>query len=78
MVDPSIARHVKPDTTDYARRRRINLIAGAGIVVLIGLSWFAVKMFIDYEKLGNCIASGRKNCVEINAPPRAGVFVPTH
>ncbi len=68
----------KPDTTDYRHRSRVNLIAGIGIILLLLIGWLAAKLVFDDAKLTNCIASGRKNCVEIKAPPREGVFVPAH
>jgi hypothetical protein len=67
----------KPTPTDYRQRARMNMFAGVGIVVLLLITWFTVKLFSDQEKLGSCIASGRKNCVDLGTPPRTGVFVPS-
>jgi hypothetical protein len=65
-----------PDPTDYSHRSRVNLIAGIAIVVLIAIVWGTVKLFVDHEKLDACIAEGRRNCIDLDVPPRRGVIVP--
>jgi hypothetical protein len=65
-----------PDPTDYAHRHRVNVIGGITIVVLIGLAFVTAKLFFDHEKMESCIASGRRNCVDLGAPPREGIVIP--
>ncbi len=77
MIDQKAEKPVRPDTTDYARRGRVNLYAGLGIAALLAITWLTVKLFMDQEKLGACIASGRKDCVDIGAGPRAGAIAVT-
>ena len=78
MPEPRDAPQRKPDPTDYRQRSRVNRIAFIGVCLLIALGWYAAKIFVEHEKLGACIASGRKTCVDLNLPPRQGVFVPAH
>ncbi len=67
------------DTTDYRQRARVNLYAGIGVAVLVGIAVYSARIFYQYEKLENCIASHRRNCVDLDVPLRApGVFVPAH
>jgi hypothetical protein len=77
MTEPQPAPERKPDTTDYAHRRRVNIIAAVGLTALVAGSIYAVKLFYEHEKLNTCIASGRRNCVDLNLPPREGVYIPT-
>jgi hypothetical protein len=64
------------DQTDYRHRARVNVIAGLGIAVLVLIALVTVKLFFDHEKMQNCIDSGRRNCVDLDAPPREGVIIP--
>jgi hypothetical protein len=64
------------DDTDYRQRFRVNLIAGVAIIFLLALVFVTVKLFSDQQKLETCFASGRRNCVDIAAPPRTSIIVP--
>ena len=74
MTEPKPER--PKDTTDYKDRSRKNLIAGIGLTIMLAIFVYAAKAFYDHEKLNTCVASGRRNCVDLNLPPREGVFVP--
>ena len=65
-----------PDPTDYKHRARVNLIATLVIGALVVIAIITTKLFFDHEKMENCINSGRRNCLDLNAPPREGVIVP--
>ncbi len=62
---------IVPDQrNDDNLRHRNNLIA---IVFVLGLAIAAVlivKLMVDSEKSQRCMASGRRDCVEVSAPPR--------
>ena len=77
-MEPSGKKVPTPDTTDYRRRSRVNMVAGAAIVALLLIGWASAKLFFDHEKLENCVASGRRNCVDLGVRPREGVYVPAH
>ena len=64
------------DPTDYRHRAKVNLIGGLAIAVLVLVALVTVKLFYDHEKLENCINSGRRNCIDLNVPPRSGVIIP--
>ena len=64
------------DPTDYRHRAKVNLIAGLGIAVLVLIAFATVKLFYDHEKMEDCINSGRRNCIDLNIPPRSGVIIP--
>lgn len=55
---------------DYAQRHFTNLVSVAFLLVLaIAMVW-TVKALDNQETLRKCVASGRKDCVKIAAPPR--------
>lgn len=67
-------RHVGTiDTTDYAHRHFVNLVSAA-LLLLIGISivW-TVKAIEAHEKLERCLSSGKRDCIDLNIPPRHGV-----
>ena len=66
------------DHTDYAQRRRTNIIVAVGLSALLGLLIWTVQAFQEYERLQRCYASGRRNCEKIDIPQveSPGVFVP--
>ena len=66
------------DHTDYAHRRRVNILVGIGLAFLLGLLIWTVQSFEEYERLQRCYASGRRNCEKVDIPAaQPGVFVPT-
>ncbi len=59
-----------PDETDYEHRHFVNLAATAFLLV-IGFAIVWTVLAIDkYETRERCLASGRKDCVQIFTPPR--------
>jgi hypothetical protein len=65
------------DRTDYQHRHFVNLLAAAALLALgFGVSW-AVLAIDDYEAHEKCLASGRRDCVQIYAPPRGARSVST-
>jgi len=55
---------------DENLRHRNNLIAIAFVLGLAIAAIWIVKMMVESEKSQRCMASGRRDCVEISAPPR--------
>ena len=69
-----------PDDDEAERARhqsRVNLIAAAGIGMLLLIAYGTVKLFSDHETLQSCVDSGRRNCGGIEAAPREGARVIT-
>lgn len=58
-----------PDETDYDHRHFVNLAAIAFLLALAFCLAWTVKIFDEQLELERCIASGRKDCVEISTPP---------
>ena len=59
-----------PDETDYEHRHFVNLAATV-FLLAIGFAIIWTVLSIDrYETRQNCLASGRKDCVQIFTPPR--------
>jgi hypothetical protein len=58
------------DRTDYQHRHFINLLAAATLLAIgFSVAWAVIE--IDaYEANEKCLASGRRDCVLIYAPPR--------
>jgi hypothetical protein len=57
------------DPIDYEHRHFVNLAAFAFVLGLgICIGW-TIKMFDAHQTLERCIASGRKDCVTVAAPP---------
>lgn len=66
---PAHARRQRDDT-DYAHRHFVNLVAAAFLTLLaVAMTW-TFKSMDAQEELRRCVASGRKDCIEIQAPPR--------
>ena len=61
------------DDVDYGHRHFVNLVSVAFLLVLaVAMAW-TVKAIDSQETLRKCFASGRKDCVQIAAPPRGMV-----
>ncbi len=74
MVEP-------PQVDDIAaqeHRTRVNLIAGAFILVLVVVSIWVVKLFHDQEQLQRCLDSRRTTCFDIQTPPNSNIRLPAH
>ncbi len=58
------------DEVDYAQRDFVNLVATIFLLILaIGISW-TVRAVTENEKQLRCVESGRRDCVQIAAPPQ--------
>ena len=67
------------DHTDYAQRRRVNIVVAIVAAVLLGALIWTVRAIQENERLQRCHASGRRDCEKLDipdAPPR--IFEPTH
>jgi hypothetical protein len=65
---PDAAR-VERDDVDYGHRHFINLLSAAFLLALaIGMVW-TVRAIDQQETMRKCFASGRKDCVNVAAPP---------
>ena len=67
-----------PDHDDPQHRHRVNLIAGAFVLLLTLLAIWVVKMFHDQEQLQRCLDSRRTTCFDLNEAPREGLRLPAH
>jgi len=63
------------DETDYAHRHFVNLAATALLLLLATLGVWTIKAIDDQESLRKCLGVGRRDCVQIAAPPK-GVTLP--
>lgn len=63
----------RDDEVDYGHRHFLNLVSAVFLLVLaLAMTW-TVQAFDRQESLRKCFASGRKDCVQIAAPPRGMV-----
>jgi hypothetical protein len=56
---------------DDDRRTRANLLAIIAVLLLAGGAYWLMKTLDEHRKLLDCVASGRRNCVE-QIEPAAG------
>jgi hypothetical protein len=64
------------DDTDYQHRNFVNLVAAAVLLAIaIGVVWVVKAMEAD-EALNRCLATGRRDCVRIDVPPRPTIGTP--
>ncbi len=61
------------DDVDYGHRHFVNLLSLAFLLVLAVAMVWTVKALDAQETLRKCVSSGRKDCVQIAAPPRGMV-----
>jgi hypothetical protein len=50
--------------------RRVMAIAIVAVLLLLGAMVWVVQLFIAQQKLERCLASGRRDCLRIEAPLR--------
>lgn len=73
---PQPQRRGNDDDTDYQHRNFINLIAAAVLLAIaIGVVW-TVKAMEANEALNRCLATGRRDCVRLDVPPRPTISLP--
>ena len=59
-----------PDEVDYAQRDFINLVAAIFLLLLAIVIAWTVRTVTDNEKHLRCVESGRRECLQIAAPPQ--------
>ncbi len=74
LPDPSArtgpAQRAVHDDVDYGHRHFLNLLSAVFLLLLaVAMAW-TVKALDQQESTRKCFASGRKDCVDIVAPPR--------
>jgi hypothetical protein len=57
---------------DEGDRRMANIVLVVGFVVLVGGGVWLANAMVDARKADECLSSGRRNCVPIEAPTRYG------
>jgi hypothetical protein len=73
--DRALSRE-KPDETDYDHQHFVNLVAAAFLLVIsIAIAW-SIKAMEDYEKQRQCLDSGRRECVQLDARRHFGIRPP--
>jgi len=60
----------EPEPETEADRRATNIALAIGFIVLVGGGIWLANAMVDARKADECMASGRRNCVPIEAPPR--------
>jgi hypothetical protein len=60
----------RPDDDD--RRTRANVAAVVAVLLLVAGAYWLMRTLDERNRLLNCIASGRHNCVEPIAPTGGG------
>ncbi|MFV0281276.1 MAG: hypothetical protein ACK5JM_11025 [Rhodoblastus sp.] len=61
----------RPDDTDYAHRKLVNLVAAIALLALAIILVAAMNMLDNQRKLQRCMDSGRRDCLTIPTPPVA-------
>ncbi len=64
--EPSSSQHGNDD----GHHRRVMLIAAIAIILLLGAMVWVAQMIVSQQKLERCLSSGRRDCLQIEAPPR--------
>ena len=59
------------DRDDDDRRMRANLIAIIAVLLIAGGAYWLMKTLDEHRKLMDCVASGRRDCLE-RIEPSAG------
>jgi hypothetical protein len=59
-----------PDDDEEGDRAATNIFLIVGFVVLVGGGLWLANAMVNARKIDNCLSSGRRNCVPIEAPAR--------
>jgi hypothetical protein len=71
MTDRRAAGDGQRDPDDEEGDRTLaNIVLVVGFVILVGGGIWLANAMIDARKADECIASGRRNCIPIDVPPR--------
>ena len=65
------AKTGKSDQTDYEHRHFVNLLTIAFLLVVAAAIVWTVKAIEENERVQRCFASGRHDCMKIDAPQGA-------
>ena len=66
----------EPDTTDYAHRTFVNLLATVMLLLIALAVIWTIREIEAQEKLRICLDTGQRECVQL-VPPRPGVRLPS-
>lgn len=71
MADrPQTGKRGEPDHGHDRHHRRVMAIAAIAVMALLAFMIWVVQIFVAQQKLEKCIATGRRDCLRIEAPPR--------
>lgn len=59
-----------PDDQDEGDRKLANIVLAVGFVVLVGGGIWLANAMVTARKADDCLASGRRNCIPLDVPPR--------
>jgi hypothetical protein len=59
-----------PDDDEERDRTATNIFLIVGFVVLVGGGIWLANAMVNARKIDNCLSSGRRNCIPIEAPAR--------
>jgi len=63
-------RPAPDDAESESDRRLTNIFLAVFFVVVVGIGIWLVNAMVDYRKLDDCVAQGRRNCAPIDVPAR--------
>jgi hypothetical protein len=63
-------QHPQPETESERERRRGNAVILIFFLVIVGIGIWLANAMVDYRKVDDCLAQGRRNCVPVELPPR--------
>ncbi len=66
--DLSKFSHAANEHDDFSHRMKMNALAGAVLLVLIGGGLWIVDVMTQVRKNQDCVLSGRRNCASISVP----------
>jgi hypothetical protein len=69
MTDTQSGPARDPDD-DEGDRTLANIVLAVGFVVLVGGGIWLANAMVDWRKADECVASGRRNCLQVEVPPR--------
>ena len=69
MDDPRPPRQ-EDDVESERDRRFANVVILAFFLVVVGAGVWLANAMIDYRKIDDCLAQGRRNCAPIDVPAR--------